>query len=98
MILSFRDNWLREFFLNDRVASKIPASLTAALFRKLQIVDDAASDADLRVPPGNRFERLRGQLEGWHSIGVNQQWRLIFRWNGQRGEASAIYLDNHSYR
>jgi proteic killer suppression protein len=98
MIVSFRDHWLRDFFLHDRATRKVPANLSAALFRKLQIVDDATSDADLRVPPGNRFEKLRGQLEGWHSIRVNEQWRLIFRWNGQRGEASAIYLDNHSYR
>jgi proteic killer suppression protein len=98
MILSFRDHWLRDFFLHNRATRKVPANLSAALFRKVQIVDDATSDADLRVPPGNRFEKLRGQLEGWHSIRVNEQWRLIFRWNGQRGEASAIYLDNHSYR
>lgn len=98
MILSFRDNWLRDFFLHDRASRKIPAKLTAALFRKLQIVDEASHDADLRVPPGNRFEKLRGKLEGWHSIRVNEQWRLIFHWNGQLGEASSIYLDNHSYK
>jgi proteic killer suppression protein len=98
MILSFCDHWLRDFFLQDRASRKIPASLTDALFRKLQIIDDASCDADLRVPPGNRFEKLRGKLEGWHSIRINLQWRLIFRWNGQRGEASTLYLDNHSYR
>ncbi|MGB6902159.1 MAG: type II toxin-antitoxin system RelE/ParE family toxin [Acidobacteriaceae bacterium] len=98
MIVSFRDHWLRDYFLHDRATRKVPANLAAALFRKLQIVDDATSDADLRMPPGNRFEKLRGYLEGWHFIRVNERWRLIFRWNGQRGEASAMYLDNHSYR
>lgn len=98
MILSFRDHWLQAFFLKDRMSKRIPSDLVAGLFRKLQIVDDASSDADLRVPPGNRFEKLRGRLEGWHSIRINDQWRLIFRWSGQRGEASGIYLDNHSYR
>jgi len=98
MIISFRDKWLRDFFLDDRASRKISANLTEALFRKLQMIDDATSDADLRTPPANRFEKLRGKLEGWHSIRVNRQWRLIFDWNSQRGEASTIYLDNHSYR
>jgi proteic killer suppression protein len=50
------------------------------------------------VPRSNHFEKLRGSLAGWHSIRVNEQWRLVFRWNGRRGEASEVYLDNHSYR
>jgi proteic killer suppression protein len=52
----------------------------------------------LRVPPSNHFEKLRGNLDGQHSIRVNEQWRLIFQWNGSRGEAAEVYLDNHSYR
>jgi proteic killer suppression protein len=52
----------------------------------------------LRVPPSNHFEKLRGHLEGFASIRVNQQWRLIFRWDGRRGQASALYLDDHSYK
>lgn len=62
------------------------------------MVDDARSDRDLRVPPGNHFERLRGELQGLHSIRVNQRWRLIFDWNEQTGEASHVHLDDHSYR
>jgi toxin HigB-1 len=50
------------------------------------------------VPPSNHFEKLRGSLADLHSIRVNQQWRLIFRWNGTSGEAADIYLDDHSYR
>jgi proteic killer suppression protein len=56
------------------------------------------SDADLRIPPSNHFEKLSGNLDGWHSIRVNDQWRLIFQWNGSRGEATETYLDNHGYR
>jgi toxin HigB-1 len=52
----------------------------------------------LRVPPSNHFERLRGDLAGFHSVRVNNQWRLVFRWDGSRGEAEGVYLDNHSYR
>jgi toxin HigB-1 len=58
----------------------------------------ASQNRDLRVPPSNHFEKLRGKLEGFHSIRVDSQWRLIFRWDGGRGEASGVYLDDHSYR
>jgi proteic killer suppression protein len=98
MILGFRDRWLREFFLHDLPSRKIPPNVESRLFRKLQLLDDATSDADLRVPPSNHFEKLRGNLDDWHSIRINEQWRLIFLWNGGRGEASEVYLDNHSYR
>jgi len=98
MILGFRDRWLQEFFIHDVPSRNIPPDLVTRLFRKLQLLDDATSDADLRVPPSNHFEKLRGGLSGWHSIRVNDQWRLVFKWNGGRGEAAEVYLDNHSYR
>ena len=97
MIVSFRDEWLRAFFIDDLSSRKIPADLESRLFRKLQMIDDAMTDQDLRVPPSNHFEKLRGNLEGLHSIRVNKQWRLIFRWDGSKGEASDVYLDDHSY-
>lgn len=98
MILRFRDHWLQEFFTHDLPSRKIPPDLETRLFRKLQLLDDATSDSDLRVPPSNHFEKLRGRLGGWHSIRVNDQWRLIFQWNGDKGEAAEVYLDNHTYR
>ncbi|MGA9825647.1 MAG: type II toxin-antitoxin system RelE/ParE family toxin [Methylocystis sp.] len=98
MIASFRDGWLRDFFVDDLRSKKIPPDLESRLFRKLQMIDDAAEDRDLRVPPSNHFEKLLGDLEGFYSIRVNQQWRLIFRWDGAKGEASGVYLDDHSYR
>ncbi len=97
MIANFRDDWLRAFFVDDVRSRNIPPGLASRLFRRLQMLDDAATDQDLRVPPSNHFEKLRGKLEGFHSIRVNKQWRLIFRWDGARGEASAVYLDDHSY-
>jgi proteic killer suppression protein len=98
MILGFRDRWLQEFLVRDLPSRKIPPDLESRLFRKLQLLDDAMSDSDLRVPPSNHFEKLRGNLAGWHSIRVNDQWRLIFRWDGGRGEAAQVYLDSHDYR
>ena len=97
MIVSFRDEWLRRFFVDDIRAKGIPPDIESTLFRKLQLIDDATTDQDLRVPPGNHFEKLKGKLRQFHSIRVNKQWRLIFRWNGNRGEATGIYLDPHRY-
>jgi toxin HigB-1 len=98
MIVDFRDGWLRAFFVDDVRSRNIPADLGDRLFRRLQMLDDAATDQDLRVPPSNHFEKLSGKLKGYHSIRVNQKWRLVFRWDGERGEASHVYLDDHSYR
>ena len=98
MIVSFRDDWLRHFFVNDVRSKKIPSDLESRQFRKIQMIDDATTDQDLRIPPSNHFEKLRGNLEGLHSIRVNKQWRIVFRWDSGRGEAEGAYLDNHSYR
>jgi proteic killer suppression protein len=97
MIVNFRDPWLHEFFIDDVRSKRIPAYLTDRLFRKIQMIDDATTDQDLRSPPSNHFEKLRGNLAGLHSIRVNKQWRLIFKWDGGRGEATNVYLDDHSY-
>jgi proteic killer suppression protein len=97
MIVSFRGGWLRAFFTDDVRSRKIPSDLESRLFRKLQMIDDATTDQDLRAPSSNRFEKLHGNLADFHSIRVNKQWRLIFHWDGRRGEASDIYLDDHSY-
>ena len=83
--------------MDDVRSRSIPSDLESRLFRKLQMVDDATTDQDLRVPPSNHFEKLRGKLAEFHSIRINTQWRLIFRWDGKNGEARDVYLDDHSY-
>ena len=98
MIVGFRDDRRRAYFEDDARSRNIPPDFDARLFRKLQMIDDAVCDQDLRVPPSNHFEKLRGNLAGFQSIRVNQQWRLIFRWDAERGEAGGIHLDNHGYR
>jgi proteic killer suppression protein len=97
MIVSFRDRWLRDFFIEDIRSKKIPPDLESLLFRSLQLLDDATADGDLRVPPSNHFEKLRGPLAGTHSIRVNRQWRLVFQWDGAQGEARDVYPDDHRY-
>jgi proteic killer suppression protein len=98
MIVNFRDGWLRDFFVDDIRSRNIPSDLEGRLFRRLQMIDDASTDQDLRIPPSNHFEKLRGRLADFHSIRVNKQWRLIFKWNGSRGETADIYLDDHGYK
>jgi proteic killer suppression protein len=56
MILSFRDDWLRAFFVEDVRSRTIPSDIESRLFRKLQMIDDATTNKDLRVPPSNHFE------------------------------------------
>ena len=97
MSVSFRDEWLRAFSVEDTRSRHIPSDLEGRLFRKLQMIDDATTDRDLRVPPSNHFEKLRRNLAGFHSIRVNSQW-LVFQWDGSRGEAEGVYPDDHSYR
>ena len=98
LIHSFRDRWLRDFYLADRISRKIPPEIRSRLFRKLQLIDDATCDLDLRSPPSNHFEKLRGNLAGKHSVCINKKWRLVFAWSDRNGEARNIYLDNHDYR
>lgn len=96
MAVEFRDIWLEAFYEDDKGHKKIPDAIKGALFRKLQILDAATQESDLRVPPGNRFEHLKGNLAGWCSIRVNKQYRLIFYWDA--GIAQNTYLDPHLYK
>ena len=73
----------------------MPAALAKKAARKLDVLNAAKDLADLRSPPGNRLEALRGDLRGYHSLRVNQRWRIVFRWQGS--EASDVRLtDYHS--
>ncbi|MFG6665932.1 type II toxin-antitoxin system RelE/ParE family toxin [Halomonas sp. HNIBRBA4712] len=96
MIESFKDKRLEAFYFSGATAASIPASITSALGRKLDLIDAAVSEADLRVPPGNRFEHLEGKLSSLSAIRVNKQYRLIFEWS--HGRARGLYLDPHTYR
>ena len=77
---------------------KIPADIQKRLFRKLQIIDDATCDADLQIPPGNQFEKLKCKLTDKHNLSVNVQWCLVFTWSSELGEATNISLGINKYR
>ena len=96
MIENFRDASLQAFYRDDTRHRTIPDAISGALARKLDVLEFASTASDLRVPPGNRFEHLEPPLDGWCSIRVNKQWRLIFRWDAPR--AFDVYLDPHEYR
>lgn len=79
MIQSFADHDTERLFGRDRVR-RYPAELQRTMLRKLVTLDAAEQLEDLRVPPGNRLEKLKGDRAGQHSIRVNDQWRVCFRW------------------
>lgn len=79
MIISFRDKET-EGILNRCVSKRFPQEIQVIARRKLVMLDAATRINDLRVPPGNRLEALRGDRKGQYSIRVNDQWRICFRW------------------
>lgn len=78
MIKSFADRRTQELYLAGK-AKRIPPDVARRAARKLEYVDLAARLDDLKVPPGNRLETLTGDRAGQHSIRVNDQWRICFR-------------------
>lgn len=78
MIRTFADKDTQRLFNDERVRRF--AAFERQARRKLLLLDAAAS-LDLRVPPGNRLEALAGDRKGQHSIRINDQWRICFRWN-----------------
>ena len=82
MIESFGNRLAEDLFDDKRsnVVRRFPTELVRAARRKLLYLHDAAELQDLRVPPGNRLEALKGESSGFYSIRINDQWRVVFRW------------------
>lgn len=78
MIKTFADKRTRDLFLNGR-AKRFPSDVADRAARKLEYVDAAARLDDLKVPPGNRLHALKDDRKGQHSISINDQWRICFR-------------------
>jgi len=79
MIRSFADRATERLFRNGICVAQW-RSFEAAALRKIDMVDAATGLDDLRSPPGNRLEALKGDRRGQHSVRINQQWRICFRW------------------
>jgi proteic killer suppression protein len=93
MIRSFADRATEQLFRNGECIAQWRAFKAVAL-RKLDMVDAATRLEDLKSPPGNRLEALKGDRKGQHSIRINQQWRICFRWSAEGPEAVEI-VDYH---
>lgn len=97
MIRSFRDRGTKELFHGraSKAARKmLPSSLVRVARRKLDQLNQAASLADLRAPPGNELKPLKGDRRGQHSIRINDQFRVCFVWTGNGPEQVEI-VDYH---
>lgn len=94
MILSFRGKFAEAILHGRQVPKGLSLALSKIARRKLVQLNNAASLGDLAVPPGNRLEALHGDLAGKHSIRINDQWRIVFRWTSAGPEDVEI-VDYH---
>ena len=93
MIKSFSGKEAEKIW-NGKVSRKLPQEIQHIARRKLRMINNAQNINDLRIPPANRLEKLSGNLQDFHSIRVNKQWRIIFKWT--QGYASLVdIVDYH---
>ncbi|MEX2650452.1 MAG: type II toxin-antitoxin system RelE/ParE family toxin [Alphaproteobacteria bacterium] len=90
MIRNFADAETEGIWLGQR-SRKLPAAIQAVALRKLRMLNQAKVLDDLRIPPGNRLELLKGDRAGQFSIRINERWRVCFRWNqGGPGDVEIV--------
>ena len=89
MIKSVRDRETARLFARER-SSHLPPDIQQLAYRKLRMLNNAQSLADIRLPPGNRLEKLSGDRAGQHSIRINQRWRICFVW--REGDAHDVEI------
>jgi toxin HigB-1 len=91
-IRSFGDPATADLYHGRKTARsrRFPQNILSVVLRKLDVLNAAYKLDDLRSPPGNRLEALKGDLEGFHSIRVNDQWRITFRWNDGVEDVSLV--------
>ncbi|MFN8251919.1 MAG: type II toxin-antitoxin system RelE/ParE family toxin [Ferruginibacter sp.] len=93
MIISFGNTETEQVWLGNRV-KKLPTEIQNIGRRKLRMLNNSVDLADLRIPPANRLEKLSGKWKDFYSIRINDQWRIIFKWNS--GNASEVeIIDYH---
>jgi len=93
MIQSFADVETERIWSGQR-SRKLPPDIQAGALRKLRLINNARSLQDLRVPPGNRLEALKGNRAGQYSIRINEQWRICFNWQ-DGGPSNVGIVDYH---
>ena len=92
MIASFGDRATEDLYhgKKSKAARRLPTDITSVALRKLDMINAAQALHDLSSPPGNHLEALRGNLRGLHSIRINDQWRILFRWADGRAHEVRI--------
>jgi toxin HigB-1 len=95
MILDFGDQATEDLFNGEesKAARQIPRAIWGAACRKLDMLNAAHDLKDLQVPPGNRLEKLKGNMSSFHSLRINDQFRLIFRW--AEGNAKEVRIADY---
>jgi proteic killer suppression protein len=89
MIVDFGDAETETVWLGHR-SRRLPSDIQATALRKLRLINNARRLEDLRVPPANRLEALKGDRRGQHSIRINDQWRICFVW--REGHAHKVQI------
>lgn len=93
MVISFGDKETERIWQGE-VSKKLPKEIQDIARRKLRMINNSVDINDLRVPPANRLEKLKGDLKEFYSIRKNKQWRIIFKW--QKTNAAEIsIIDYH---
>ncbi len=95
MIASFGDRATEDLYngIGSARVRRFPQEIVAGALRKLDMLNAATALLDLRSPPGNMLETLQGDLKGFHSVRVNKQWRVVFRWVGS--DAQEVRLTDY---
>ena len=93
MILSFGSKDTERIWNGERI-KRIPLEIQQAGRRKLRMLNNSQNIGDLRIPPSNRLERLSGNLKDFYSIRINDQWRIIFKWESNHASEVEI-MDYH---
>ena len=89
MIISFKDKETKKIW-NGTISTKLPYEIQHTARRKLRMLNNSQNINDLRIPPGNRLEKLQGDLKEKYSIRINDQWRIVFCWEGSNSSEVEI--------
>ena len=93
MIISFKDKETEKIW-DGNVSTKLPSDIQHTARRKLRLLNNSQNINDLRTPPGNRLHKLQGDLSNKYSISINDQWRIVFSWDGSNSSEVEI-IDYH---
>ena len=95
MILNFADKTTEDIFngLDSKAARSIPQAVWKVAARKLDMLNAASELRDLRLPPANRLEALKGKWAGYHSIRINERYRVVFEWTD--GNVKDVQITNY---